>query len=601
MKADRFLNKIPGIPRILKSFRQSKTLFKNFMRLMALMFVIILLITIFIYRNSNQIIRQELMQTNINTTQNIADSIDNLVMETQYITATLATNKMIQFYLFSGNPEEIFSGFYDRITDQLTSYIHGFEYIHSIYLYTDGSKNFLDINGDHPLYLLKDTSWMPDSETMTGNILIVPRKINNVYPYVITVINRITVNERDGYVVLNLDLHKLPNILDSRDNENQLIFIVSDKSEVLFYKNQADIPENISRYPELSGFHAGTDKNSRFVNDKQRPFVLTQISSRRYDWSYVTISYLKEYTGRLSDLRALLTVFFSMMFAVSICIALFFSMSAFKPIRDILDLLNHPEQWDSSSNKSETDVKYIAQQIVSYIHTNNELSEELKKRLHLLNETRVWALQSQINPHFLFNTLNLIHLTITEDLGYKHPASAMIVSLGKLLRYALKATDLVCIQTELEYTRIFLDILNRRYDNPFQIELSISPDILNAKIPKLLLQPLIENSVYHGIAKHRRPDSGITIRGTRDNYILSGQPTDSVILKIEDNGLGMDAETLSELQSSIIDETEPRGQHVGLKNVAMRLRLLFGDKVHMEIASKEGEGTCITLIFPYTE
>lgn len=578
-----------------------KSLFKNFIKLMAAMFAIILSITFFIYRNSNQIIRQELLQANINTTQNIADSIDNLLMEMRYITATLATNKMVQFYFASHNPEMVFDGFYDRINDQLTSYIHSFDFIHSIYLYSTKEDTYIDVYGKHPLFTLTDTSWIPELDLMTENIHIVSRKINHVYPFVVTIINRVQINDVQGYIVININLHKIPNMLDSRQKENQEIYIVTNAEQILFHKKQEDILEPISTVPVLDHFHALEKEYSTLVLGSKHPYAFAQVSSAHYDWHYITITHLREYTHRLSDLRALLAVFFIMMLIVSVCLALFFSMSAFKPIQDILNLLNNPDQWDSTQYKSEKEIKYIAQQIVSYMQKNNTLSQELQNRLHLLNETRIWALQSQINPHFLFNTLNLIHLSIAEELGYKHRASAITVYLGKLLRYALEPTSLVTIETELEYTRLFLTILNHRYDHQILTDLSVSSDTMHARVPKLILQPIIENSIYHGIEKSIHGDSKITIHGYRSTRTITTGLMDCILLKIEDNGMGMDADTLANLQKSLADETEPHGQHIGLKNVAMRLRLLYGDNVQIQIESRKEKGTCVTLAFPYIE
>lgn len=585
---------------MLANFNNSKTLLRNFIKLMLVMFLIIFIITLFIYSHSRQIIQEELLHTNVNLTQSTTNSMDNLIMEMRYVTATLGTNKMVQFYFSSESSASIFNGFYERIQEQLTAYVNGFDYIDSIYLYSPKNKGYIDIYGQHSIATITDAGWLDVLPGMTQNIAVIPRKVNGLYPYVLTILNKINVDGNIGMVVLNLDLHKLTNTLGSGDAEVSNTYIITNKSEVLFRKKQNDLFEDIALFSELSSFHANTAVSSTMVEGGNQPYIFTQIPSKDYDWNYVTVTYLQEYLSRLSSLRAIIITFLSVMLVLSIGLAFFFSMSFYKPIQHITNLLKSPENWDAAENKSEKDVKEIAEKIVSYVQTNNQLSLELKSRLNLLNETRIWALQSQINPHFISNTLNLIHLLILESPSLGNKASKMIVYLGKILHFALEPTSLVTLESEQEYTKLFLAILNERYDdNEIKTSFAISPDAASAKIPKLILQPLIENSVYHGMEKQMHADLSITITGSIKDGTIKNDEVRFVVLKIEDNGLGISEDTLVALRESISIDAEPSGQHIGLKNVAMRLRLLFGDAADVQIESPKNRGTCITLTFPY--
>ncbi len=217
------------------------------------------------------------------------------------------------------------------------------------------------------------------------------------------------------------------------------------------------------------------------------------------------------------------------------------------------------------------------------------MSKELNTQLNLLNEAKLLALQSQINPHFLFNTLNMINLLEIEALGFDHIIPKMSLNLSKLLRYAIDSTELVPLETELEYTDIYLSILNKRYGGKLHIRKEIAPEAYSLKVPKLFIQPIIENAVFHGLAKNQKKDSYL--------WISCQVIDDLCIVKIQDNGIGMTEECLSKLRNDIKQKTPPTGS-IGLKNVAIRMALLYGDSFSLEIDSAEGEGSTFTLTFP---
>lgn len=420
-------------------------------------------------------------------------------------------------------------------------------------------------------------------------------------PYVISIMKTITINGYEGTVIVNLNLHKLKILTAGNSNGYQNNYIITDKSQVIFRNGQRDILEELTIVKELENFDPTQKEASILVENRTQPYTYAQVKSKDYNWSYISITHLQEYTYKLSSQKALIAVISLMFVIMSISVALLFSFSASKPVRDIMNLLDDPNSWYSLQNKSTHEIKYIAERIVSYIQTNDTLSKELDKRLELLNKTQIKALQLQINPHFLFNTLNMIHLMATEEFGYKHPVSIIAVNLGKLLQYALESGNLVTLKTELDSMANFIAILNYRYNNLFKTDLSIDPAVTNAKIPRLVLQPIIENAVFHGIAKSENPNHILTICASRKTVDLHGKCINAVALMVNDTGSGMDSDTLTKLKNYIENDTISDTKHIGIKNVIMRMRLLFGSDIDVHIKSKPNEGTCFSLIFPYIE
>ena len=214
----------------------------------------------------------------------------------------------------------------------------------------------------------------------------------------------------------------------------------------------------------------------------------------------------------------------------------------------------------ANTKKRIKEIQYISEHIVSYAQRNQELSDELTKRLNLLNDTKMLALQSQINPHFLFNTINMIYLYECDELGYQHKIPLLTLKLSRILKYAFQSTDLVSLSTELDFVKTYLALMQERYNNLFQVIYDVNPDLLSIEVPKLFIQPLIENSIFHGLAKCQKKDAALTIRICKasDRKICGKEAmnTDTntefkeiskeekCMIVVEDNGIGIDAITL---------------------------------------------------------
>jgi two-component system, LytTR family, sensor kinase len=207
---------------------------------------------------------------------------------------------------------------------------------------------------------------------------------------------------------------------------------------------------------------------------------------------------------------------------------------------------------------------------------------KLEEQQKLLLNARMEALQNQINPHFLFNTLNSVSSLVRFD---PDTARDLIIKLATILRRLLNSSDaFVPLREELEFIDNYLDIEVVRFGrDKLQIVKELDPASLDVMMPSMLLQPLIENSIKHGLAS--KIDEGrITIRS---------RVTDSrLIVEVEDNGVGMGAAALLEKPTGL------GGTGIGLANVAERLKVLYGDTARMTIDSRQGQGTLIRLRLP---
>lgn len=197
-------------------------------------------------------------------------------------------------------------------------------------------------------------------------------------------------------------------------------------------------------------------------------------------------------------------------------------------------------------------------------------------------ETEILALNIQLNPHFLYNTLNIINWMALY--GEKDKVSTMLVSLSRMLHYTTdNRRDSTLLKDDISWLEDYIIIMINRFDQRFRVDFEIQPELLEAKVPKLFLQPLVENAIIHGF---KDIDAGglITVYGRRQE--------DNIQFCVEDNGSGISPEKLATL-------LREDSANVGIKNVDKRIRLLYGMEYRIHIESVQGLGTRVQLLIPF--
>ncbi|MEK3983789.1 histidine kinase [Paenibacillus sp. FSL K6-3166] len=200
------------------------------------------------------------------------------------------------------------------------------------------------------------------------------------------------------------------------------------------------------------------------------------------------------------------------------------------------------------------------------------------------SQFEIEKLLSQINPHFLHNTLNTVQWMAR--LNGQKEIDKLVTLLVKVLHYNLgKQSIIVTLGEEIEAIRNYMELQRIRYDYEFEFNVEADEDVLSVAVPRFLLQPLVENSIYHGLSDNGRVDVLITKHGEGE-----------VQLCVRDNGAGMDADTLDQLLSE--DGAKKRGLGIGFSYVNRMLRTYYGEQMKLEMYSKLGEGTVVSIVIP---
>jgi two-component system, sensor histidine kinase YesM len=226
---------------------------------------------------------------------------------------------------------------------------------------------------------------------------------------------------------------------------------------------------------------------------------------------------------------------------------------------------------------------------------NNLIADAVNKQA-VAKETELKALKTQIDSHFLYNTLE--NIKMMAEIEEKYEISDAVTSLGEMMRYNLRwKNDFVVLEEELNYIRNYIDIMNLRLDGLLELNIDVDKDLLDQEVLKMSLQPIVENAIKHGIIPKNLSSKGIL--KVKARYL-----DESVIIEITDNGIGMSAAQSELLNASIKSgqKTETasvnNGNGIGIVNVNERIKLYYGDGYGISVTSVEGEFTMVTVTMP---
>ncbi|TBL68312.1 cache domain-containing sensor histidine kinase [Paenibacillus thalictri] len=288
--------------------------------------------------------------------------------------------------------------------------------------------------------------------------------------------------------------------------------------------------------------------------------------------------------------------------SVSLCIAFVLIYFSSRFLADRLMRLNKDlnrvalgDLHVTTSIRGNDEIGLLARQFSNMLHSIRHLMEEVQESNRQKNELqlrqkeiKLQMLASQINPHFLFNALESVRMKA--HMHGEQEIAAAVKSLGRLLRKNLEigGSD-IPLQDELDIARYYLDIQKFRFEDRLTFELEIDPSCKHLLIPPLIVQPLVENAVIHGL---ETMEAGGNVR------IRAGLKDDHLYIEVTDNGIGMSAERLQAINESLQDASDRREHRIGLRNVHQRLSLTYGESYGLNISSEPDRGTRIFFVIP---
>ena len=267
------------------------------------------------------------------------------------------------------------------------------------------------------------------------------------------------------------------------------------------------------------------------------------------------------------------------------------SRSISGPILGLSQVTHEIAQGDFSvraDEKGDRELNALAASVNNMAEHLSVMVMQIREDERKMRKAELRLLQEQINPHFLYNTLDAI-VWMIED-GKSEQAENMVVSLSTFFRTVLsRGREFISIREEVQHIRSYLEIQKARYQDILSYEIQVAPELYPYETLKMTLQPLVENALYHGV-KNKRSGGLIRISGERDGNLIR--------FKVEDDGIGMNAEALTHLQEEIRRPCKETDTGFGMANVNERIRMNFGADYGLMIESEEGKGTRVWVTIP---
>ncbi len=573
-----------------------KLKYKFFLIFSLISIIPLIIITMFSYERYKQRTYQQIDEISANIFSNAVDQANQTIDEIEQIAGIFtfysdSENSIIQnLKQYSGKDANYDS--YDILkSNQNIKFIcqnilYTYDYIYGLYVFTP-SGVILGYNNGQNGYILydydpKNTDWYKKTAERNGKMYISD------------------ISAHDFFIGNTKSLFFSKSLYDVYTHEF-LGTLVIDCNPALFNLSSSNtMPEisvltieNTENHQLLYNSVDGGTKKDTFKNLKMMTSLLNMdVLSLEAKFDYSGLFQEYNYTGALIVLIAFV--------CAVIAIILSFVLSAY-----LTEPIAHLSRKMTRQNGSHLTVsgRYLERtdEIGILYNEYNSMIEELHKSIQrdyknklISLDSQMKSLEAQINSHFLFNTLESIN-SLAEIEGSERIAT-MALALGNMFRYTIKTkSELVTIQEELNHVNDYISIQTIRFDNRFHLKVSIPEEMLTMSVLKLILQPIVENALYHGLDYCYKGDL-IEIQGFCDNQ--------SIYLSVKDNGQGMNAEQIEQLQNALKEEAtftelgHRNKQSIGLKNINTRIELYYGKGYGLTIQSAENQGSIIMIKLP---
>ncbi|MCR8644017.1 sensor histidine kinase [Paenibacillus sp. N1-5-1-14] len=487
----------------------------------------------------------------------------------------------------------------DVLREQLDGILSSRQDIVSLALFTNKGEIFTEIP-KHDVRRnvnYKEQSWfqaaMENPNHLTFSLPHIQNIFKDQYKWVVSMSKEIVFNRGGeqvrGVLLIDVNFKTIDDLCQRVSlGKKGYVYIIDESAGNIVYHPQQQLInvglkyENVEQALQFS-YGRYTDK----MNDEKRLITVKTVSN--IGWKIIGVSYLNEIVTVKKDTGSFIVWLLVIVILCILLLSAFMSARISKPINRLKKSMEQVERGDfdiSINVKGGDEVEQLSRRFNLMVARIRQLMDQSMREQETKRKNELEVLQSQINPHFLYNTLNSVVRMVGS--GKSEDVVTTITSLSKFFRISLsRGKSIITVQEELEHIRHYLIIQTMRYKNKFDYEITIDDRALVCLTPKLVLQPIVENAIYHGI--EYMVDKGLI-------QITASVVDEKVLIVVRDNGLGMKQEALANI---LVGETKSdAGSGVGVRNVHERIRLYFGEMYGLEIESELEEGTEVRIWLP---
>lgn len=532
--------------------------------------------------NSRQLLNQ--------TTINLEDYLRNMrrISDAMYYTVIKNTD------IGSESLEDSMNLLYEANKDKLVS----------VACYTNDGKltEASPIATEKPGVDVKSQKWFQDAAGELENFHFSTPHVQNLfddpsyrYYWVVSLSRTVELtrngNSMLGVLLVDMNYSSIEQLLEkaNTDTSGEYVYLMAPDGEIIYHPKQNLI--HMGLYEENNTEAAGYEDTTVKENFHGEKRLVTVKTISYTGWKLISVVPMKSFSMGMTGMRNLVVLLVALTVLAVVILNQMVSARISKPLRRLNDSV---KEWEAGNMNPDIyiggsmEVEHLGKTLRSTVAQIRQLMDDIVVEQEEKRKSELDALQSQINPHFLYNTLDSIVWMIT---GERYDdAVFMITQLASLFRISLsKGKTVIKIEDEVKHARNYMNIQKIRYKNSFEVDFQIEEDILDGCIVKLVLQPLLENAIYYGM-EFMDGEGEIHVRGYRKDK--------DVYLEVEDNGLGMPEEGAAELLNGK-ERPHKHGSGVGLVNVHSRLKLRFGEAYGLVIHSCPDEGMMVQIHIPY--
>lgn len=543
------------------------------------------LIALFFMGTEKKTILGKVKQMSLTEVKSISSKMDYIIDITDNQSEMLISSQTIQSILRNGSKKSNFT-YQQKMDNYSANFMNFNDNISSIYIFDNyGNKYFIDYTGQTKnisLMTIKNTNWYNNLLELRGRYLL---KLNGGgtfksdsqnYVSMIRVINDLNTQKIIGIMVINISAKYIKDTLNE-DAPARNIILLDEKNHNII---NSGLPVN----KKLSqNFNYNNKNYSAIQNINSKQYIITELENK-YGWKIISINLFDQLSKVNQSYNIVLLIAILINGMLLIGGFLFFSLIITKPIQTLIQAMKQVEL----GKFIEVNIKTSNDEIGELKNIYNMMIREIKKLfIKVIEEQRTKrkaeldVLQEQIKPHFLYNSLDAISSLILSKKSDE--AFEFVKALGQFYRLFLSnGKEEITVKEEIAMVRNYLTVQKIRFSGRFKINITVDESVLNTNIPRLSLQPLVENAINHGIRGKLGPGE-ITI------YAMNYE--DHIIISVEDDGIGIDEKMIKNIRKGIYTG-------VGLRSTIERLNIYYDSENIIDIQSKKGNGTKVTITIP---
>ena len=530
--------------------------------------------------------------------QQMNQNIDSYIDYMENISYLVSSNEDVQSYLFGDEPDPESRV---RILNQFKTILDSRSDILNLGIIGENGRMLINdaLRLTNPDLDIHTQQWYTNALNGSARSYLSSSHVQHIIsgerPWVITLSRGIrnkaseVGNQKEGVFFIDLNYSAISELCNQSMVGNQgYAFILDAEGNIVYHPQQQQLYNELQT--ENISLIMGTDQDTVLFGKGSSEKLYSISRSGKTGWTVVNCVRVEELLRKSNKAQSLYVLVAMGLMIVALFFSRFISRSITQPIQQLCDSMERVQEGDFSVSdivvESQNEIGSLTKSFNVMTHRIQDLMEQNIREQEAKRKSELKALQSQINPHFLYNTLDSI-IWMAE--GKKNEEVVlMTASLARLLRQSISNEDeVVSIGQEVEYARGYLTIQKMRYKDKMEFQIEVDPSILHIPLIKLVLQPVIENAIYHGL-KYKESKGLLLVKGFMKN--------DNAVLQVIDNGVGMDEETLAHIYERHKVNYQSNG--VGVYNVQKRLQLYYGNEYGITYESKKGEGTTATITIP---